>query len=211
MKNKKLLSQNQRLYHLSLPIIGLTGGVATGKSTVSNILKDKGIPVICADELIKKIYQKEDSKDFIQKNFGQVMLNNQIDFKKLRHLAFENKDHLVTLESFLYPQLEIEFKKKLTSLGEKLPYIIYDIPLMFEKNLQTKFDLSVVVYCPEKTQLERLQSRDQIRPELAKKMIIQQLSIENKKKLADYVIDNSSDVENLILQVDLFLASLQHL
>jgi dephospho-CoA kinase len=198
------LKVDERLYHSLKPIIGLTGGIATGKSTVSTLLlNEHGIQTICADKLIKEIYAQEESFEFIQKNFPSAIANKQIDFKSLRELAFAHDKNRETLESFLYQKLPSVFLEQANTQDQS--FIVYDVPLLFEKKLQTKLDQSVLVYATREIQKQRLRDRDKSSDELAEKILSTQMPINEKKELSDYIINNESQLQELALQVNRFV------
>lgn len=198
-----------RLYHLPIPIIGLTGGIGSGKSTVAKLLIENGHTVIGADDLVKEIYQKPTSIEFVSKNFPTAFESGKINFKTLRQLAFGDDQHRKKLEGMIYPQLEEALKTSISKLSPMPEYIFYDVPLLFERGLDTKVDLKVVIYVSRDIQLERLTKRDGINRELAQKIIDQQWPIERKKNLAHYVIDNQSTPEQLITEVRKFITWLR--
>lgn len=202
----KLTSKN-RLYSLPYPIIALTGGIATGKTTVSNILKDKKLPVICADNLVRNIYKTQDAFDFISSNFPQAIHNNAIDFKILRSIFFNDKNAQEKIEEFIYARLEIFFKKEADAFDD-LSYVIYDVPLLFEKELDSKVDLSICVYSPRDKQIERVLKRDNIDQQLAEKIIDTQTDIEQKRQLSDLIIDNTQAIENITNTVTKLLSKI---
>ncbi|MDO9183075.1 MAG: dephospho-CoA kinase [Bacteriovorax sp.] len=208
LKNN-LISKNAstRLYHLPVPIIGLTGGIGTGKSTVARILADKGIPVIDADKLVKNIYQKHETVKFISHHFPDAIKDGTIDFKKLREIVFQDETAKKLVEDYIYAYLPIEFKKSIEELINPL-FIVYDVPLLFEKKLNELVDISVCVYAPKKIQIKRIVSRDKSSTELAQKILENQMDIEQKKVLADFVISNTESQEQLIKLVDQFLNSI---
>lgn len=183
------LSKKNRLYHFDIPIVGLTGGVATGKSTVSSFFKKDGFNLINADFLVHNIYKEKESLDFIKKAFPTAVLEGAIDFKILRKLFFENKKNQQQIESFIYQRLEEAFLKESKNLKH---LIIYDVPLLFERDLADKVDISICVYCSENNQLKRLQERDKIDENLAKSIIQSQMNIEKKRKLSNFVINNDN-------------------
>lgn len=205
IKNKfHKLTKDTRLYHSEKPIIGLTGGIASGKSTVSNFLRSKGIEIIDADNLVKSIYQKDKSKSFIKENFPTAWDNDKINFKILRRLAFNNPAIKNKLENFIYaflPEAFIEASKKIINQD----FLIYDIPLLFEKGLEKKIDVTLVVYADRELQLNRLIKRDNIAIDLSNKILDQQMDIEIKKNKADFIINNQGDISELKKEVDDFL------
>ena len=180
---------SNRLYNIPVPILGLTGGIATGKTTVAQMFRDENIPVIDADRLVKAIYQKKESFDFVNKHFVEAIIDEAIHFKTLRELAFKTRDNQVKLETFIYAQMPHAFKEAYLGFGAH-KYIVYDVPLLFEKGLYTQTDLSVCVYSPRSIQLERLMKRDNINNELAENILTKQMDIEEKKKRADLFIEN---------------------
>lgn len=185
-----------RLYGIPVPIIGLTGGIGSGKSTVAQLFKDVGIPVIDADKLVKSIYEKKSSYDFVYKHFPEATSENVIQFKKLREVAFMNAENQLVLENFIYSQLPDAFKEayQAQSVHE---FVVYDVPLLFEKKLNDKIDTSVCVYAPKNTQIERLVKRDNISLDLSEKILSKQMDIEDKKLKSDLYIENLSDLSLL--------------
>lgn len=178
-----------RLYNIPVPIVGLTGGIATGKTTIAQMFRDENIPVIDADRLVKSIYQKKESFDFVQKHFLDAIVDDAIHFKTLRELAFKTPQNQGKLETFIYAQMPAAFKEAYSEFGPH-KYIVYDVPLLFEKGLHSKTDVSVCAYSPRSLQLERLVKRDNISVELAETILNKQMDIEEKKKKADLFIEN---------------------
>lgn len=205
LKNKWVTKTPEtRLYQIPVPIIGLTGGIGTGKTSVAEILREKNIPVIDADKLVKNIYQKHETVEFIQKNFPHVIKDNIISFQQLREIAFSNTNVKKMIEDFVYSYLPDEFKKTYSKF--KTPtFIVYDVPLLFEKNLDHLVDLSVCVYAPKKNQIERIVLRDKSKKELAETMIANQMDIEEKKKKSDLIILNTDGQNKLKISVEEFL------
>lgn len=193
MKNlaNKWITKNPatRLYNIPVPIVALTGGIATGKTTVAQMFRDENIPVIDADRLVKNIYLKKESFDFVQKHFLDAIIDDTIHFKTLRELAFKTHENQAKLEAFIYAQMPAAFKEAYSEFGPH-EYIVYDVPLLFEKGLHSKTDVSVCTYSPRSIQLERLVKRDNISTELAETILSKQMDIEEKKNKADLVIEN---------------------
>lgn len=200
-----LLNQDQRMHQLSCPIIGLTGGIATGKSTVARLFSEKGIPLISADSLVKSIYQKAEVIDFIKLNWPKVFENNNINFKLLRNVAFSNIDDRTKIEEIIYSYLPEEFNSEFIKFKEPT-FVIYDVPLLFEKKLNLIIDYNIVVYAPAAAQLERLKKRDNITLEQAQLALSNQMDIEQKKKIADCLIMNTKDLSFLSQQVEQFIS-----
>lgn len=198
---------SERIYGLNIPIVALTGGIATGKSTVSNILIQKGVPLLDADKLVKLVYQKEITKTYLKRNLPQVINEEEINFRKLREIFFSQKKVKEEIESLIYSELPEVFKEELIRLNDP-SFIFYDIPLLFEKNLDTKFDLSILVYADQETQISRLMKRDNHSREEAYNIINQQISIEEKKKKADLTLLNTKDLFFIESQVSDLMSQL---
>ncbi len=191
------LTPTSRLHKCPIPIIALTGGIASGKTTTAKLFQAKGIKVIDADSLVKEIYTQKDGLNFIQTMFPTAVSNEKINFKILRQFFFsENreKENIAKIESFIYQKLPKKFLEKLSSEDS---FIIYDIPLLFEKNVSMFVDVKILVYAPFKEQLARLAKRDFISQSLAKKMLSSQWPIETKKNKVDFIIDNSNSEDKL--------------
>lgn len=204
----KLNSQN-RLHGLNIPVIGLTGGIATGKSTVAKFLRSKGLPLLDADELVKNIYAKVETKNFVKENFPKAVHQDSIHFPTLREIFFNEPQAKIEIESFIYQRLPQAFLEALTKLGNP-NFIIYDVPLLFEKKLNPLVDLSVVVYAPRNIQKARLMRRDGILDEMAQNILNHQEDIEDKKLKADFLIDNSLSETELAEEINQFLRKILH-
>lgn len=195
------LKKDKRLYQMPCPVVGLTGGIATGKSTVSKFLRDKGFPIIDADALVKEVYKTQESLEHLQNYYPRVVEEDgTINFKLLREYFFQDIQIQNDIESLIYRQLPEAFLKAFKDLGSP-KVVIYDVPLLFEKNLDSFIDHKAVVYCPRAKQVERLMARDGIEKDLACKILAKQIDIEEKAKLADTVIDNSGQPEDLNLNM----------
>lgn len=209
LKSKYIrLINKTRLYELDIPIIGLTGGIATGKSTVASELKRLNIPVIDADGLIKYIYQKEESISFIKHVAPAAITNNSINFSILREQFFNDKELKLKVEEFLYSKLPEAFKFHLEQFINP-KFVIYDVPLLFEKNLEKLIDSTILVYAPRDVQMSRLIDRDNSSTELACKILNQQDDIETKRSKASIIIENTEKLSELaskiqVLRQDLF-------
>jgi len=175
--------------------IALTGGIATGKSTVAKIFSSLGFEIIDADRVAHEILDRE--KDKIAELFGkEYIVNNRVDRKALGSLIFSNKKEKLRLETLLHPLIFSEIKVKSIKLDKrKRPYLV-DIPLFFESN-RYPINKIIVVYIPRKLQLKRLMQRDGSEQLVAQQRINSQLSIEKKKHRATYLIDNQGDMNAL--------------
>ncbi|MFT6068260.1 MAG: dephospho-CoA kinase [Bacteriovoracaceae bacterium] len=195
------LSKTDRLYGVDHPVIGLTGGIATGKSTVAKLFQDLGIPVVSADTLVKEVYKMPEALDFVKKHWPTTIIEETIRFDLLRKVAFSDDKNRELIEGFIYSKMKIAFDKFYSNLDDP-SLLVYDVPLLFEKKLESKVDLSICVYTSRDIQIQRLLKRDSIDNELAEKILNAQWDIEEKKKAADYLIDNSGSLDDLKKQFD---------
>lgn len=188
-------------------IIYLTGGIGTGKSTVAKIFADFGVEVIDADKIVHEILENdEELKTKIVDIFGQdVIEEGKINRRKLGTIVFSNKEKLRILENLIHPKvLEIMAKKISESQSDM---ILMEIPLLFEKGMN--FHPSVLVYCPRELQFKRIKERDGLPDKDIQNRLSSQIDIEEKKKLADYVIDNSGTLQETRKQVENLLKILK--
>ena len=185
-------------------IIGLTGGIASGKSTVSKYLAEKGFKVYDADKIAKDITEKKSVQEEIITTFGDKILdeNGNVDRKKLKEIVFEDKEKLKQLNAIIHPKV-IDFYKKLKEKNTD-EIIIFDVPLLFESGIDKFCDKILVVISDYEIQINRIVERDKIDRELASKIIKSQLSNEERIKKADVVIDNNSSLEDLFEKVERF-------
>jgi dephospho-CoA kinase len=199
-ENFKVLKPATRLYKMQKPILGLTGGIATGKSSVSKILKQKGIFTIDADLLVKEAYKKESVIKDVLNICPNARAGNEIDFKILRSEVFQSKEVKLQIEKILYAELPALFVKH--AMEQKQDFIIYDVPLLFERNLDVLVDQKICVYCKQEIQRQRLNLRDKNSNDLIDKIMNAQIPIEEKRSRSDYVIDNSLDLAHLENEVE---------
>ena len=187
----------------------ITGSIASGKSTVVNLLKERGFSVIDADLIAHE--QLEICKCEIVNAFGEQILDGtgKIDRKKLGDTVFNEPKKLKNLEQILHPKIKAEIFFKASQL-ERLGEIYFvDIPLFFEKKERySEFKNIAVIYAPKELLLSRLMSRNALSLEEAKARVELQIDTEQKKKMAKFIIDNSSDMENLKLELEKFLGQI---
>lgn len=189
--------------------IGLTGSIASGKSTVSLMFDEFNIPVIDADKIARQVVEPDEPayKEIVE-TFGEDMLRKDrtIDRKKLGEVVFANKEKLNKLNAIVHPAIRkrmIEKRDAYIKAGEKC--VVLDIPLLFENKLQHLVDRTVLVYVDESVQLERLMKRDHFTEIEAKQRINSQLSLKEKAKLADVIIDNNGSKHESFVQLERLL------
>ncbi len=199
--------KNNRLYNCSLPIVALTGSIATGKSTVKDIFKNLGRDIIDADQLVKEIYTFPHVKNQISSINPKYIDGNNIEFEILRTDFFNDAELRKKVEDIIFNEIPSLFLKKVKK--SQSPFVIYDIPLLYEKDLLKEVDFIILSHCTSDQQIERLISRDKISEDLAIKMINSQLPIDKKKDKADFIIDNSKDKKDLYPQVEKVLEILK--
>lgn len=187
--------------------IALTGGIATGKSTVASLLALNGMRVIDADSISHEILDA--SKEWVVDTFGEEYINGKkVDRAKLGTLVFSDSDAKKKLEEYLHPKIRQEIAKRSEKQDKfNFPYLI-DIPLFFENNSYDIKD-SVVVYTPADIQLERFMKRNGYSKEESLKRIGSQMPIDEKKAKATWVIDNSKDLKHLQDEVESFVQKIK--
>ena len=186
-------------------VIGLTGSIATGKSQVSNYLRDKGIKVVDADLIARDLVNIPLVKDEIKKAFGEnIYVNENLDRKKLAEIVFNNDKKRNILNDIMHPHI---YKIILDEIKNSNEIVFVDIPLLFEnEKVNEKFGLSFdeiwLVYVDREKQIERLMKRDGISRDYAEKKINSQISVEEKRKKSDVIIDNSGALKETFMQVE---------
>jgi dephospho-CoA kinase len=186
-------------------LVGLTGGIASGKSLVAKLLKDLGAYVIDADEIAHQVIQPGTPayREILQ-HFGKEILREDgtIDRSKLGKLVFRDPAKRSLLESIIHPRVfaEEEAKRRQRVQQEPDAVIIFDAPLLIETGAHEIMDKVIVVYADRKTQLKRLKERDRLDPEEAKRRVAAQLPLSNKKRYADYLIDGMASPSEVAKQ-----------
>ena len=183
--------------------IALTGGIATGKSTVASLMVLNGMRVIDADAISHEILDA--SSSWVEETFGEEYLSgSKVNRTKLGSLVFSDDEKKKVLEEFLHPKIRDEIEKRSVKQDSfKFPYLI-DIPLFFENGAYDITD-SVVVYAPTDVQLERFIKRNKYSKEESLKRIASQMPIDEKKKRATWIIDNSKNLKHLQQEVEDFV------
>lgn len=189
--------------------IGLTGGIACGKSTVSAMLVDRGALLVDADQIARDVVEPGSPVlEQVAAHFGQAVLqeDGSLHRKKLGEIIFGDTEARKQLESILHPPIRKMIRDQMEAYERQFPdkLVVVDIPLLFESNLSYLFEQVMVVYVPRHIQLERLMARDGLTESSANSRIEAQMSIEEKRKLADIVIDNSGTWEDTYAEVGRF-------
>ena len=183
--------------------IGLTGGIASGKTMISNLFGELGVPIIDTDVISRKLLEPgELAYDQVCAHFGNNILNtnNKIDRARLREIVFTHPAEKSWLETMLHP-LIYQRSHEAVLEHSRANYVMVVIPLLLETNFQSLVDRILVVDCPAKLQIERLVKRDHIDESLARKMTSQQLSNSERLARAHDIINNGNDDSDLRSQV----------
>jgi dephospho-CoA kinase len=175
-------------------LVGLTGGIASGKSTFAAALRELGVPVIDADQLARAAVAKGTAGlARIAQAFGAEMIgpDGELDRRRMGAHVFSDPAARARLEAVVHPAVRELFQRELARLrAEGHPVVVYDVPLLFEKGLDPRIDLSVVVWAPREVQLTRLVARDQLPLAEAEARLAAQMPLDSKAALADAVVAN---------------------
>ena len=194
--------------------IGLTGGIGVGKSTVAHILRQKGISVVDADALSHRVLEKPEIIEKIISHFDanevcffkKDILKRAIDRKALGRIVFSDSRKKAILEGILHPEIKAmvdQCRRDLEVTGR--PLAVYDVPLLFEKNIEDEFDFIVLVACDREIVFKRLEKRGDLMPDVIERIMALQTPQKEKLKRADFVIWNNTDLKDLEEQCHHFL------
>lgn len=186
--------------------VGLTGGIASGKSTVSRIFASFGAKVLDADEVAREVLLPgQPAWTKLRRAFGQEFFHSDgtVKRKQLRKLVFADPEKRSQLNAIVHPEVmkEINRRSEILSSSVQTGVLLVDVPLLLEVGVANRFDKVVVVYVRKSVQINRLQQRDGISEEEAKQALKAQMALSKKVEQADYVIDNSGTLEETQAQV----------
>lgn len=180
---------------------GLTGGIATGKSTAKKLIEGLGYPVIDADEISHTLSAVgQAGYAGILSHFGNEVLQKDqtLDRKKLGQIVFSDPQRKLELENILHPLIRAEVLRQREQHEKNgVPVCFYDVPLLFEKQLWNDFDATVLIWCDPRIQLERLMKRNNLTEAEARLRMQNQIELIEKVRMATYCVDNSGDTEDL--------------
>ncbi|NOU98110.1 dephospho-CoA kinase [Paenibacillus sp. LMG 31456] len=190
--------------------IGLTGGIACGKSTVSNMLVQRGAMLVDADRIAREVVELGSPVlAQVAERFGHEVLfqDGTLNRKKLGELVFGNQEALKDLQDIMHPSIRALMRERMQQYEQQHPnkLVVVDVPLLYESGLQSMFEEVMVVYIPRNVQMDRLVLRDGLSLEQAEKRLQAQMDIEQKKALADILINNEGSLEQTEGQVEQFL------
>lgn len=201
-----MISLREAIDHLPV-VMGLTGGIATGKSTVSTYLRSQNIPVIDADQISHQAL-KSDSPVFqtIVDRFDCLDENGGISRAKLGAIVFDDAKERAALEAIIHPYVK---ETILARIQEAKGLIVLDVPLLYEVHFDVFCDFVCVVTCDEEMQFARLKARNQLSDEEARKRMQAQMPLKDKCERADYLLDNSGDLDNLYRQIEAMMKEVE--
>jgi dephospho-CoA kinase len=188
-----------------MKLIGLTGGVGSGKTTVAGILRDLGAEVVDADEAAHAAYAPgTPGFDAVAREFGpEFVRDGRIDRERLGRLVFEDADARRRLNAIVHPMVRDWMAERTAeAVGRGAEVVVHDVPLLYENGLDGLFSSIVLVYAPEEVQVERLVKGRGFTEERARAVIAAQMPIEEKRRRAHHVIDNSGTPEQTRRQVE---------
>lgn len=189
--------------------VGLTGGIATGKSTVSKILVSRHLPVVDADQLAREaVAAGSEALIEIARVFGPgaLLQTGELDRKALGAIVFSDRTKLSILEGIIHPKVRelcLTKRRELEAAGNSVAF--YDVPLLFEKNMRDQFDSVLLVACNPELQRQRMAARDGLAAEEIERRLAAQIPIHEKVALSDYVIHNDGTIEDLERAVDQYI------
>lgn len=195
-----------------MEVYGLTGGIGSGKSSVATMLEEYGVPVVSADELSRMVVApgSEGLADVVEA-FGPEVLDErgELDRKKMGRIVFAAPDKRKALEAILHPRIRERYEQVLDAL-EKAghPVMVYEVPLLFEKGLHLQDEMKgvILVTASADTRIARVKARDALTTDEVLARMRAQMPEEEKRRLADYVINNDGDVDDLRREVELLIS-----
>ena len=198
-------------------VIGLTGGIGTGKTTVSKKLRERGYPVIDLDNISREVIKYPKVINKLVRNFGKEILldedaaisEREISRKKLGKIVFKDEKKVNILNSIMHPPILKKMREEVKEAEKKYAVVFVEVQLLFEINLEQEFDMTVLVYADRKTQLKRVSERDGRDEEEVLNILGSQMDIEIKRKKSSYIIENNLDLENLDREIDKFIEKLE--
>ena len=187
---------------MAAPTVGLTGGIASGKSTVARLFADLGIPCVDADEIAREVVAPGTAGlDQVVARFGETMLapDGSLDRKKLADHVFDDRLALAELNAITHPLIGARSAERMRELAATdVPYVLYQAALLVENGLHRLFAALVVVAASEETQLRRLMERDGLDAAAAMSRLAAQAPLAAKLEAADFVIDNDGDLDETL-------------
>ena len=188
-------------------LLAVTGGIASGKSTVSRMLEEMGAPLVDLDHLARVVVEPgKRAYQEIVASFGPAVLDREgaLDRKKLSELVFRDPEKRKMLEGLTHPRIFEEMRRQIDETAAVRPGAVIQVavPLLYEFELQSRFHSVLLVYVPREVQIERLMARDRIRRDAAERILDAQLPMDEKLRKADFVINNQGSPGETRKQVE---------
>lgn len=186
-------------------LIGLTGGIGAGKSTVAQLFEERGVPIVDADAIARDVVKPgEPALAELVEYFGESILGagGELNRGKLAEVAFADAESNEALNAIMHPAISAETAKRIDALRGDHSVIVHDVPLLVEAGLAGNYDLTVLVDTPAEVRLQRLTELRGMDPEDAKKRIAAQATDEQRRAVCDVALDNSGDIEHLRAQFE---------
>ncbi len=190
--------------------IGLTGSIAMGKSEVSRIFHKQGIPVFDADREVHALYDSQAGVELLKPHVPEAIINSKIDRAALTKIVMADPQRLNALETIVHDEISkrrAEFKENTDQQGHA--FVVFDIPLLFEKNLGKTVDVTVVVSAPAHVQRHRALARPGMTEEKFEMIVSRQMTDAEKRKRADHIIENNGSLDDLESKVLACLAQIK--
>lgn len=184
-------------------IVALSGGIASGKTTVANLFAQRGVPIVDADIIARQVVEKGSlTLATLAQHFGQHILTpcGELNRSKLRDIIFQDPNERMWLNHYLHPIIHAETEKQLSQIT--YPYVIWVVPLLIENNLHLRANRVLIIDTPTEVQIARLQKRDNIDENLAKNMLLSQASNDERISYADDIIVNNGQISALSSQIE---------
>ena len=186
-------------------LIGLTGGIGAGKSTVAQLFEERGVPIVDADAIARDVVKPgEPALAELVEHFGDSILgaDGELNRGKLAEVAFADAESHEALNAIMHPAISAETAKRIDALRGDHSVIVHDVPLLVEAGLTGNYDLTVLVDTPAEVRLQRLTELRGMDSEDAKKRIAAQATDEQRRAVCDVALDNSGDIEHLRAQFE---------
>lgn len=189
-------------------IVGLTGSIGMGKSTIAGRFRSQGVPVIDADAIVHELYEGEAVAP-VEAAFPGSVVDGKVDRAQLSAALMANPEGFKTLEQIVHPLVRAKQKAFLAKhAGEGAPFVVIEIPLLFETSGDARVDVSVVVSAPYDMQRERVLERPNMTAEKFEQILAKQVPDEEKRRRADFVVDTGQSVEASFAEVDAIIQAL---
>lgn len=180
-------------------VLGLTGGIASGKSAAAEMLRSAGAQIVDTDEISKAISAKDEVTSLLSENFPSAAVGGKIDRRKLRGIVFSSAEERKKLEHIMHPLIRRETERQIGASGKNITVLV--APLLFEAGFDDLADVTVTVSCGDDERIRRLTARDNISEELAREMIAAQMTDSERETRADHTVRNDGSTARLRAEI----------